>query len=75
MPCEDCGTEDAAGLCVACWSVRATRTAVRECVDLALAGSADLADHQNVNAVARQVHNELHEEMRRPLPVAEAVNA
>ncbi|MFE4356153.1 hypothetical protein [Kitasatospora sp. NPDC056800] len=67
-PCEDCGTEDAAGLCAGCWSVRATRTAVRECVDLALAGSADLADHQDVNAVARQVHNELREEMRRPRP-------
>ncbi|MFF2751744.1 hypothetical protein ACFVVA_40180 [Kitasatospora sp. NPDC058048] len=67
-PCEDCGTEAAAGLCAGCWSVRATRTAVRECVDLALAGSADLADHQDVNAVARQVHNELREEMRRPRP-------
>ncbi|MFD9592112.1 hypothetical protein ACFWA9_05050 [Kitasatospora sp. NPDC059973] len=67
-PCEDCGTGNAAGLCAPCWSVRATRAAVHECVDLAIAGSADLSDHQDVNAIARQVHHGLRQEMFRSRP-------
>ncbi|MFI9366492.1 hypothetical protein ACIG5E_36385 [Kitasatospora sp. NPDC053057] len=68
LPCEDCGWPDAAGLCASCWSVRATRTAIRECVDLALAGAADLGDHRDVNAVATHVRDELRAEMLRNRP-------
>ncbi|WBP91972.1 hypothetical protein [Kitasatospora cathayae] len=69
LPCEDCGTENAAGLCAGCWNVRATRTAIRECVDLALAGSADLADREDVNALVAHVRGELRAEMLRNRPV------
>ncbi|MFD9592102.1 hypothetical protein ACFWA9_04995 [Kitasatospora sp. NPDC059973] len=68
LPCEDCGTPDMAGLCASCWGMRATRAAIRECVDLALAGSADLGDHRDVNAVATHVRGELRAEMLRARP-------
>ncbi|MER8188216.1 hypothetical protein [Kitasatospora sp. NPDC094015] len=68
LPCEDCGTEQAAGLCASCWAVRATRDAIRECVNLALAGSADLGDHRDVNAIASHVRGELRAEMLRTRP-------
>ncbi|MFI8085864.1 hypothetical protein ACIF6L_34380 [Kitasatospora sp. NPDC086009] len=68
LPCEDCGTGDAAGLCTSCWSVRATRATIRECVDLALAGTADLGDHRDVNAVASHIQGELRAEMLQARP-------
>ncbi|MGW2548529.1 hypothetical protein ACWC5I_48690, partial [Kitasatospora sp. NPDC001574] len=68
LPCEDCGAERAAGLCASCWSVRATRAAIRECVALVLAGSADLADREDVNALVAHVRGELRAEMLRNRP-------
>ncbi|MFJ6384662.1 hypothetical protein ACIQI7_32230 [Kitasatospora sp. NPDC092039] len=68
LPCEDCGTAYAGGLCGSCWAVRSIRTAVGECVDLALAGTADLADHQDVNAVAHRVQAELRAAMAASRP-------
>ncbi|MER6366542.1 hypothetical protein ABT238_37490, partial [Kitasatospora sp. NPDC001527] len=52
LPCEDCGTGHAGGPC-----------APGECVDLALAASADLADHRDVNATARRTEADLRAEM------------
>ncbi len=48
--------------------MRATRAAIRECVDLALAGSADLGDQRDVNALATRVQGELRAEMLQARP-------
>ncbi|MER5353406.1 hypothetical protein ABT093_24110 [Kitasatospora sp. NPDC002551] len=69
LPCEDCGTERAGGLCGSCWAARSIRTVVGECVDLALAASADLADHRDVNATARRTEAELRAAMAAARPV------
>ncbi|WP_380282517.1 hypothetical protein [Kitasatospora purpeofusca] len=69
-PCEDCGAEHTGGLCGSCWAVRSIRTVVGECVDLALAGAADLADHRDVNAVARRTEAELRAAMAAARPAA-----
>ncbi|MER6365905.1 hypothetical protein ABT238_34210, partial [Kitasatospora sp. NPDC001527] len=68
LPCEDCGTERAGGLCGSCWALRFMRTVVGECVDLALAACADLADHRDVNAVARRTEAELRAAMAAARP-------
>ncbi|MER7707710.1 hypothetical protein ABTX81_33030 [Kitasatospora sp. NPDC097605] len=68
LPCEDCGTEHAGGLCGSCWAARSIRTVVDECVDPALAASADLADHRNVNAVALRTEAELRAAMAAARP-------
>ncbi|GAA2154423.1 hypothetical protein GCM10009760_53330 [Kitasatospora kazusensis] len=69
LACEDCGAERAAGLCASCWSVRATRSAIRECVALVLAGSADLTDREDVNALVTQTRGKLRAEMLRSRPI------
>ncbi|MER6364422.1 hypothetical protein [Kitasatospora sp. NPDC001527] len=68
LPCEDCGTERAGGLCGSCWALRSVRTVVGECVDLALAACADLADHRDVNTVARRTEAELRAAMAAARP-------
>ncbi|MFD4659706.1 hypothetical protein ACFWP2_29225 [Kitasatospora sp. NPDC058444] len=65
LPCEDCGTEQAGGLCPSCWAARSTRSVIRECVNLAFAGSADRAD---LNTTARRVQAELRETMLQARP-------
>ncbi|MET8704354.1 hypothetical protein ABZW10_36695 [Kitasatospora sp. NPDC004723] len=68
LPCEDCGTERAGGLCGSCWARRSIRAVVGECVDLALAACADLADHRDVNATARRAEAELRAAMAAARP-------
>ncbi|MDQ0408701.1 hypothetical protein ABVB69_35060 [Streptomyces sp. NPDC000349] len=50
LPCEDCGRDQAAGLCEACDHRRQTETLIGEAGLLAAAGSADLTDPGNVAA-------------------------
>ncbi|MFD4904164.1 hypothetical protein [Kitasatospora purpeofusca] len=68
LSCEDCGTERAGGLCGSCWAIRSIRTVAGECVDLALAASADLADHRDVNTIARRTEVELRAAMAAARP-------
>ncbi|MET9760029.1 hypothetical protein ABZ016_13385 [Streptomyces sp. NPDC006372] len=51
LPCEDCGQNQAAGLCEACDHRRQTETLIGEAGLLAAAWSADLTDPGNVAAV------------------------
>ncbi|MGR6541127.1 hypothetical protein [Streptomyces rochei] len=51
LPCEECGRDQAAGLCEACDHRRQTETLIREAGLLAAAGSADLSDPGDVAAV------------------------
>ncbi|RSS15380.1 hypothetical protein EF914_29545 [Streptomyces sp. WAC05458] len=50
LPCEDCGRDQAAGLCEACDHRRQTETLIGEAGLLAAAGSADLSDPGDVAA-------------------------
>ncbi|MEU9654386.1 hypothetical protein AB0E00_36595 [Streptomyces sp. NPDC048110] len=50
LPCEDCGRDQAAGLCEACDHHRQTEPLIGEAALLAAAGSADLTDPGNVAA-------------------------
>ncbi|MGQ4732658.1 hypothetical protein ACUN3E_34005 [Streptomyces sp. Ju416(a)] len=50
LPCEDCGRDQAAGLCEACDHRRQTETLIGEAGLLAAAGSADLTDPGDVAA-------------------------
>ncbi|MFL4909395.1 hypothetical protein ACJ6WF_40985 [Streptomyces sp. MMS24-I2-30] len=52
LPCEDCGQQQAAGLCERCDHRRQTETLIGEACLLAAAWSADLTDPGNVAAVA-----------------------
>ncbi|MFJ8546292.1 hypothetical protein ACIRFH_30700 [Streptomyces sp. NPDC093586] len=51
QPCEDCGRDQAAGLCEACDHRRQTKTLIGEAALLAAAGSADLTDPGSVTAL------------------------
>lgn len=51
LPCEDCGRDQAAGLCEACDHRRQTQALIGEAGLLAAAGSADLTDPGSVAAV------------------------
>ncbi|MFC8819034.1 hypothetical protein [Streptomyces rochei] len=51
LPCEDCGRDQAAGLCEACDHRHQTETLIGEAGLLAAAGSADLSDPGDVAAV------------------------
>jgi hypothetical protein len=55
LPCEDCGQDQAAGLCEACDHRRQTETLIGEAGLLAAAWSADLTDPGNVAAVVAEV--------------------
>ncbi|WP_240496436.1 hypothetical protein [Streptomyces torulosus] len=55
LPCEDCGRDQAAGLCEACDHRRQTETLVGEAGLLAAAWSADLTDLGSVAAVVAEV--------------------
>ena len=55
LPCEDCGQDQAAGLCEACVHRRQTETLVGEAGLLAAAWSADLTDLGSVAAVVAEV--------------------
>ncbi|MGW4694748.1 hypothetical protein ACWEO1_20480 [Kitasatospora cineracea] len=68
LPCEDCGTERAAGLCAPCWALRSTRDTIRTCVNFMLAGAADLTDRADVTAVADRIRGELRTRMLRARP-------
>lgn len=68
LACEDCGAERAGGLCALCRTYRTTRTVMVEAVNLALAGTANLADRAEVGAVIRQVNAALREEMLQSRP-------
>jgi hypothetical protein len=54
LPCEDCGRDQAAGLCERCDHRRQTEALIREAGLFAAAGSADLTDPSSVAAVAAQ---------------------
>ncbi|MEV5644076.1 hypothetical protein AB0L67_28605 [Streptomyces flaveolus] len=54
LPCEDCGRDQAAGLCEACDHRRQTETLIGEAALLAAAGSADLFDPGGVEAVTSE---------------------
>ena len=68
LACEDCGAELAGGLCALCQTYRTTRTVMVEAVNLALAGTANLADRTEVGVVIRQVNAALREEMLQSRP-------
>lgn len=55
LPCEDCGQDQAAGLCEACDHRRQTETLIGEAGLLAAAGSADLTDPGSVAAITAGV--------------------
>ncbi|MDQ0904116.1 hypothetical protein QFZ22_000101 [Streptomyces canus] len=55
LPCEDCGQDQAAGLCEACDHRRQTETLIGEACLLAAAWSADLTDPGTVAAVVAEV--------------------
>lgn len=54
LPCEDCGRDQAAGLCEACDHRRQTETLIGEAALFAAAGSADLSAPGSVAAVASE---------------------
>ncbi|MFL9658713.1 hypothetical protein ACJ7VE_33955 [Streptomyces sp. PB17] len=54
QPCEDCGRDQAAGLCEACDHRRQTETLIGEAALLAAAGTADLSDPGSVAAVTSE---------------------
>ncbi|MEU2564837.1 hypothetical protein ABZ626_36725 [Streptomyces longispororuber] len=54
LPCEDCGRDQAAGLCEACDHRRQTKTLIVEAALFAAAGSADLSDPGSVAAVTSE---------------------
>ncbi|WP_333750110.1 hypothetical protein [Streptomyces sp. IBSBF 2394] len=54
QPCEDCGRDQAAGLCEACDHRRQTETLIGEAALLAAAGTADLSDPDSVAAVTSE---------------------
>ncbi|MET8724124.1 hypothetical protein [Streptomyces misionensis] len=55
LPCEDCGRDQAAGLCEACDHRRQTEALIGEAALFAAAGSADLSAPGSVAAVAAEV--------------------
>ncbi|GAB2606649.1 hypothetical protein GCM10027168_44360 [Streptomyces capparidis] len=59
MPCADCAAPRAGGLCEVCRIRRETRVLVQEAVLLAVAGSADLADPDDVTAVTAKARTDL----------------
>ncbi|MFH7340628.1 hypothetical protein [Streptomyces sp. KHY 26] len=54
LPCEDCGRDQAAGLCEACDHRRQTEALIGEAALIAVAGSADLTDPGSVAAVTSE---------------------
>ncbi|MFJ9634502.1 hypothetical protein ACIRU8_43100 [Streptomyces sp. NPDC101175] len=61
LPCEDCGRDQAAGLCERCDHRRQTEALIREAGLFAAAGSADLTDPGSVAAVAAGVRTAIGE--------------
>lgn len=59
LPCEDCGQEQAAGLCEVCGYRRRTEALTVEAGTVATAWSADLDDSQAVAAVLVHVRETL----------------
>ncbi|WP_236669486.1 hypothetical protein [Streptomyces antimycoticus] len=54
LPCEECGRDQAAGLCEACDHRRQTETLIGEAALFAAAGAADLSDPGSVAAVTSE---------------------
>ncbi|MFF2619758.1 hypothetical protein [Kitasatospora sp. NPDC058046] len=59
VPCVDCGAPGAAGLCAGCSQGRAIKAGISECIDLALAARADLADYSSVRTVWDEARSEI----------------
>ncbi|MFI1067026.1 hypothetical protein ACH4TC_34710 [Streptomyces spororaveus] len=65
LPCEDCGQEQAAGLCEVCGYRRRTEALMAEAGLVAAAGSADLDDSEAVAAVLVHVRETLQAAARK----------
>ncbi|MER6399347.1 hypothetical protein ABT263_25370 [Kitasatospora sp. NPDC001603] len=59
VPCADCGSPGAAGLCTGCSRGRALKSGVGDCINLALAARADLRDYPSVRAVWEEVRSDI----------------
>ncbi|MFD9686814.1 hypothetical protein ACFWXO_13765 [Kitasatospora sp. NPDC059088] len=64
LPCADCGTAGAAGLCESCRRGRNLAEAISQCINVELAARADLRRYESVREVWEETRSELREARR-----------